>query len=100
MGWHMFVKSMKILFKWLNRNNVSIYPNLKKHRVNLWWWQEECNVGDALSPVVINWMFQRKNINPNVIIKKTKFLYGIGSIIGSEKFDADIWGSGAIGFDD
>lgn len=52
------------------------------------------NVGDDLSPIIVNWMLKQRGIDPFKKIEKTKHLYCIGSIIQYGYVDATIWGSG------
>ena len=52
------------------------------------------NVGDDLSPIIVNWMLKQRGIDPLKKVKKTKHLYCIGSIIQYGYVDATIWGSG------
>jgi len=80
---------------YLTRNVTSITgEKSKKNQVNLEWWNERINLGDYLSKVVYDWMIQKNNIKSNSIVKDTKHLMGIGSIIGMGNCDAVIWGSG------
>lgn len=68
---------------------------LKPKRVNIEWWDYRKNLGDCLAPVIVDWMLERKGIDSNKKIKKTKHLYTVGSVIGMGRlFDATIWGSG------
>lgn len=66
---------------------------VKKNRVNLEWVDNK-NLGDALGPVVYNWMLARKNLNEDSPAYKTAHLYTCGSLIAAGDFDAVVWGSG------
>ena len=79
----------------INRNKYSI-GNIRSvpKRVNLEWWQSRPNVGDEISPVIVDWMLEKKNLTREQEIRSTKHLMAVGSIIGMSKFDATIWGSG------
>ncbi len=68
----------------------------KNHQVNLDYCFEELNVGDMLSPIVVEYMLQKKHININKKIKKRLHLYAIGSILTAGIQDATVWGSGVL----
>ena len=85
------------------RNRIRLYRNtrtlvgsgVKLFRVNLEYWDNTTNLGDCLSPVIVEWMLSKKNIKSTDFVGKTKHLYAVGSIIGmGELFDATVWGSG------
>lgn len=54
------------------------------------------NVGDALGPVIVDWMLKKRNINPGKELSRTKHLMTVGSIIGRGRFDTTVWGSGIL----
>lgn len=54
------------------------------------------NIGDTLSPVIVNWMLHREGIDGLKKIKGTKHLLAVGSVIGRGRFDATVWGSGIL----
>lgn len=66
----------------------------KKNRINLEWVNNN-NLGDALGPLIYNWMITNKGINENTPAKKNTHLYTCGSLVAVGDFDAVIWGSGA-----
>lgn len=81
----------------------SIYRNrytmgkkgLNPKHVNIEWWDYRTNLGDCLAPIIVNWMLERKGINPEKKLRRTTHLYSVGSVIGMGRlFDAVIWGSG------
>lgn len=77
------------------RNSKTFYGNeFRKKHVNLEYWKFKKNLGDAISPVVVEYMLGRKGLSLDSKTKKTYHLFAIGSIIGSYDFDAVIWGSG------
>ena len=63
--------------------------------VYLEWWDGGDNLGDSLSQVVYSWMLERKHISPEAQ-SKNAHLMTIGSLIGSNYFDATVWGSGIM----
>ena len=52
----------------------------KKNRVNLNYWAGKPNLGDAISPVVVEYMLGLKGTDLNKEVSGTKHLYAIGSI--------------------
>lgn len=74
-----------------NRVNVHYWRCVMDNRIDK---KLTLNVGDDLSMVVTDFMLKRKGINPNKIVKETKHLYTIGSIIQYGYVDATVWGSG------
>lgn len=86
---------MSELLYYLKRNRTSLcHRPLRKHQVNLEWWDESANLGDALAPVLYSYMLHRKKISKNQKTKRTIHLMTVGSLIGMGNFDAVIWGSG------
>ena len=86
------------LYRHLNRNNYTMSGRASEKIVNIEWWDAEVNVGDILSPVIVESMLKKRDIDINKKVKAIKHLYALGSIIGYKKFDATIWGSGIIDF--
>lgn len=66
----------------------------KRKQVNLEW-VDNGNLGDALGPVVYEWMLSRRGLKPDAPVGKTRHLLTCGSLIGVGTFDAVVWGSGA-----
>ncbi len=87
----------KILIKsdyYRNRQTINL-AGVNKNRVNLEYWIHAKNLGDCLSPIVVNWLLRKKGMSLDTGIKGIKHLYAIGSVIGmGGSFDATIWGSG------
>jgi pyruvyltransferase len=80
----------------LFRNNFGLkdIPS-KKQRVNLEY-SKTVNVGDSLSPLIVEWMLNKHNISLDTPINKTKHLMAVGSIVSRGRFDATLWGSGIL----
>ncbi len=76
------------------RNHLSLSGNYRKNIVNLEYWTGQVNIGDQLSPIIFQWMLQRKGLSLDSPAIKTAHLLALGSIIGEKPFDAVIWGSG------
>ena len=87
------------LYILLSRNKYGLNGVARKNKVNLEWWKKETNLGDAISPIIVAWMLRRENINIDKNISKTIHLLGVGSLIGNERFDATVWGSGILSYD-
>lgn len=88
---------MKLLFPFRNRFmlfNVSNFA--KKNRVNLDYWLESDNLGDTLTPVIVNHLLAKKKIAPNKKVSCTKHLFAVGSVITAGIQDGTIWGSGIL----
>lgn len=69
-----------------------------KNRVNLEYWNRVVNLGDVLSPIIVDWMLQKRNIDKNKQIAKTKHLIAVGSIMDNGSYDCTVWGSGVASF--
>ena len=70
------------------------------HTVNLHWWKyssEEQNIGDMLSPVVVQYIMRFFGLPDRT--HDTKHLFAIGSIIDTSYQDAAVWGSGVLNGD-
>ena len=77
------------------KNHKSLFGlTFQKNHVNLEYWLNKENLGDSLSPVIVDWMLSKHNLTRDDYTQKTSHLYALGSIIGSSDFDAVIWGSG------
>lgn len=110
-----FLKKMKkiIIFKYVPksvkayiwspvRNNFILLNTNRKvlqNTVNLNYWNGVDNLGDALSPIIVNWMLSLKGFLPGKAISKTKHLYAVGSILTAGMQDATVWGSGILSCD-
>lgn len=55
---------------------------------------ENRNLGDALSPVIVEWMLERKKIDPDKKTADTRHLYAVGSILQMGYQNATVWGTG------
>ncbi|MBE5958147.1 MAG: polysaccharide pyruvyl transferase family protein [Lachnospiraceae bacterium] len=69
-----------------------------KNRVNLEYWNRTENIGDSISPLICNWLLNKKNLTLDSKTKSTKHLLAVGSILvtGRHYFDATVWGSGIL----
>lgn len=89
-------KTRRFLQDTVFKNYIDFNGHLfKKHRVHLEWWNEAPNLGDALSPLIFNWMLTRKRINPEQRMPTTHF-FAVGSLLGIRPFGGVVWGSGIL----
>ena len=94
------------------RNRIILcFPalNTERNRVNLHYWHAECskgsfnfadsglrNLGDTLSPVIVEYLLKKANIPYKKATRKTRHLFALGSILLMGYQDATIWGSGIL----
>lgn len=84
----------------LNRNRLDQQGEaFKRNTVNLIYWKKRVNLGDALAPVIFDWMLAKKNIPDDFTTDKTYALATVGSIVDLGRFDSVIWGSGLQSFE-
>lgn len=67
-----------------------------KNQVNLNYWDETKNLGDAICPVIVDYAAQQNGIRTTKRVNGTKHLYAIGSVITAGCQDCTIWGSGIL----
>lgn len=72
------------------RNAVS-----KPDQVNLEYSRTK-NLGDTLSPLIVNRMLEKKNLSPEQKVSRTKHLTAVGSVVGRGRFDVTVWGTGIL----
>ena len=92
--WGLFMPNHLTVRLFRNHYGIKDIP-AKKHRVNLEYSRIN-NIGDSLSPLIVNWMLQKRNISIDKSVKKTTHLMAVGSIISRGRFDSVIWGSGIL----
>lgn len=93
------VKKMliKLLFPWRNKFILfNISNRAKSNCVNLNYWSESKNLGDLLSPIIVNYMLSLKKVPPEKEVAERKHLYAVGSVLTSGIQDATVWGSGVL----
>jgi pyruvyltransferase len=95
------MKKSRMIRMLLSRNKYTRDGSkVKKNRVNLEYYTTTINLGDALAPVIFDWMLEKNQVSAEKPTKKTTHLLTVGSLIGgSGLFDATIWGSGIKSFD-
>lgn len=88
---------VKIMFPMRNSFILFNFSNkAKDNQVNLNYWDESHNLGDTLSPVVVNHMLDLKGIKPETRVNGKKHLYAVGSVLTAGIQDATVWGSGIL----
>lgn len=80
---------------------ADLNSTLDKKIINLHWFKEKFsngyNIGDMLSPIVVEYAKTVHMIKPKEVLRrKPRHLYAIGSIIAGGYQDATIWGSGIL----
>lgn len=88
---------IRLLFPW--RNDFMLFNWSERaldNRVNLDYWHESPNLGDAISPVVVNHMLSQRGIAPDVKVQGKRHLYAVGSVLTAGIQDATVWGSGVL----
>lgn len=96
-----FENLIRIGFKYLNRNRINYLGNhsrIQPGRINLHWWKvpgSVQNIGDALSPVIVEYMRKRLGCT-EYKGSVTKHLLAIGSVIDMSYQDSIVWGSGLL----
>lgn len=86
---------MKRIMNQLRRNKLSINDtHVEKNRIHLEYWSQKVNLGDALAPVIYEWMLQKNGLDAAKKTKKTIHLLTVGSLLGMGNFDAVVWGTG------
>lgn len=93
------VKKILIIFLFPFRNRFilfNVFNKAKKNIVNLDYWSEAPNLGDSISPVIVEYMLSLKNIKKDKKISKTKHLCAVGSVLTAGIQDCTVWGSGIL----
>lgn len=93
------VKKLMIFFLFPQRNQFKLFnytDRAKKNKVNLNYWWESHNLGDALSPVIVNYILSLRNINPETEVSGCRHLYAVGSVLTAGIQDCTVWGSGVL----
>lgn len=101
----MNLSKLTVIAKLATTKNRCILANpdrpAKKGCVNLDWWvrpdaPDTRNLGDYLSPVIVEWMLARRGLLADQPVGKTRFLTAVGSILGTGLNDSTVWGSGFL----
>lgn len=81
------------------KNYLDQGSRIERNQVNLQWWNmpgEENNVGDFLSPAIVEYMKQKNGIHTNRSKRSLVHLFAIGSIIDQSYANGVVWGSGLM----
>lgn len=85
------------IYYFLFRNQIGLDRSIvNKNQINLEWWQRTTNLGDALAPIIYEWILRKYHLDKNKRTNKTIHLNTVGSLIGQGHYDAVIWGSGVL----
>jgi len=88
---------MSLIFPFRNRFMLfNVTNRAKRHQVNLNYWCESNNLGDTLTPIIVNYMLSLQGIDPNKKVTTTKHLYAVGSVLTAGIQDCTVWGSGVL----
>lgn len=87
-----------MLIKTGYNNKILLFSKHKAYDkiVNINYWRDNKNIGDAISPVVVKYACKYYGIDIEKQISALKHLYAIGSIITAGCQDCTIWGSGIL----
>jgi pyruvyltransferase len=91
-----FLRKKYHRLKWLRYNYGDITRPVKRRRVNVYYFKRAGgidNVGDLLSPVIVDFMKEKNGIVDRPL-NKTVRLFAIGSILDLASSDMVVWGSG------
>lgn len=84
-------------FTKINNKIILFSAKRAKHqRVNIHYWSGETNLGDSISPIIVENIARMRHVDIHRQIEKTKHLYAVGSIITAGCQDCTIWGSGLL----
>ena len=86
------------LIKLKINNKIILFSTQKAlpNRVNINYWNGAKNLGDAISPVIVDFAAKYHGIDVNKPVSKTKHLYAVGSVITAGCQDCTVWGSGLL----
>lgn len=88
---------ISLLFPMRNQYMLfNVTNRAKPNRVNLNYWCESNNLGDTLTPIIVNYMLSLRGINPNKAVSRRKHLYAVGSVLTAGIQDCTVWGSGVL----
>ena len=88
---------IKVLFPW--RNNFILFNvsnRAQNNRVNIDYWDESNNLGDTLSPIIVEYMLKQQGLSLTQNVSGKKHLYAVGSVLTAGIQDATVWGSGVL----
>lgn len=88
----------KIIVKlcYSRRNDYILFGDkAENNKVNLNYTKNN-NLGDMLSPVIVNYMLYQEGITPTTPILEKRHLYAVGSVLAGGPQDCTVWGSGIL----
>lgn len=93
------IKKVIIFCLFSQRNRFKLFnfsDRAQNNQVNLNYWWESHNLGDTLSPVIVNYLLSLRGINPKIRVKGCRHLYAVGSVLTAGIQDCTVWGSGIL----
>lgn len=96
-------KTLQSFIIWLLRitrsqNKYILFSTVKakKNQVNINYWSETKNLGDAICPMIVSFGAKQLGVDISKRVNGTKHLYAVGSVITAGSQDCTIWGSGIL----
>lgn len=90
------VRKTLLTFHLNNKYILFTSRKAKKNKVNLNYCHDFKNVGDNISPKIVEFVADKFNVDLNKEVSETKHLYAVGSIITAGAQDCTVWGSGLL----
>lgn len=69
---------------------------VQNNRVNLNYWDGKPNLGDAISPLIVNHMLEKHSLSLSTPVSSTRHLCAVGSVVTAGIQDCTVWGSGVL----
>lgn len=90
------ITRLLIIFRMNNKYILFTGKKASKNMVNINYCHDFKNLGDNISPILVEYAANTYGIDINKPIKSTQHLYAVGSIITAGAQDCTIWGSGIL----
>lgn len=72
------------------------WDRVRRNHVNLDYWKESSNLGDALSPIIVEHLIKERGMSFDTEVCRTRHLCAVGSVITAGAQDCVVWGSGIL----
>lgn len=93
---HALVVRFMLMFHINNAVILFTTKRAKKNFVNLDYCFNFKNLGDNISPIIVNYVAKLRNVKLDKKVTGTKHLFAVGSIITAGPQDCTVWGSGLL----
>lgn len=90
------IANLLVITKQNNKHILFTTKKARKNKVNLNYCHDFKNIGDNISPILVEYAAKTHNIDINQDVKQTKHLFAVGSIITAGAQDCTVWGSGLL----